>query len=71
MFGVNHRTVDFKIYIFNNSLTMLQYIDIELRLKEPNTDDYNVSAKVSLALFRCPWRWGNTCSHSEHRSQAQ
>ena len=21
-------------------------------------------------LLRCPWRWGNTCSHSEHRSQA-
>jgi len=19
-------------------------------------------------FFRCPWRWGNTCSHSEHRS---
>ena len=30
-----------------------------------------ISAKCLKTLLRCPWRWGNTCSHSEHRSQAQ
>ena len=23
-----------------------------------------------VSWTRCPWRWGNTCSHFEHRSQA-
>ena len=34
--------------------------------------DFVISAQsVFKTLLRCPWRWGNTCSHSEHRSQAQ
>ena len=32
----------------------------------------DISARKPVyTLLRCPWRRGNTCSHSEHRSQAR
>ena len=46
-------------------------MDIEARLLNHRPLIFVKSAQSFIALLRCPWRWGNTCSHSEHRSQAQ
>ena len=34
----------------------------------PATCDLRLATCAPTGRTRCPWRWGNTCSHSEHSS---